>query len=131
MDVRLQPTTEKLIIEVHDKAVESVKLRWAKVRWLRHEAGIRDAPLIIVLASSVAALYVADLKNAESRLSIDPGLHGYRPLLHPLPRALGAGQPRRLLKLRCPRPRRQEDHLKTHPSCPTLHLQPTVSKTIR
>ena len=71
--------------EARNKAVESVKLRWAKVRWLRHEAGTRDPPLIIVLASSVAAVYVADLKNAESKLSIDPGLHGYRPLLHSLP----------------------------------------------
>ena len=65
MDVRLQPTTEKLINEVHDKAVESVKLRW-----LGHEAGTMDAPLalIFILASSVAAVYVADLKNAESKL---------------------------------------------------------------
>ena len=65
MDVRLQPTTEKLIIEVHDKAVESVKLRW-----LGHEAGTMDAPLalIFILASSVAAVYVTDLKNAESKL---------------------------------------------------------------
>ena len=61
--------------EARNKAVESVKLRWAKVRWLRHEAGTRDPPLIIVLASSVAAVYVA-----ESKLSIDPGL-----LLHSLP----------------------------------------------
>ena len=89
MDVRLQPTTEKLIMEVRDKALESVKLRWAEERWLGHEAGTRDAPLIIILASSVAAVYVANLKNAESKLPmkifIDPGLHGYRPLLCPLP----------------------------------------------
>ena len=65
MDVRLQPTTEKLIMEVRDKAVESVKLRL-----LGHEAGTKNAPLalIIILASSVAAVYVADLKNAESKL---------------------------------------------------------------
>ena len=39
MDVRLQPTAEKLIMEARDKAVESVKLRWAEEKWARHEAG--------------------------------------------------------------------------------------------
>ena len=43
MDVRLQPTAEKLIMEARDKAVESVKLRWAEERWLGHEAGSRAA----------------------------------------------------------------------------------------
>ena len=41
IDVRLQPTAEKLIMEARDKAVESVKLRWAEERWLGHEAGSR------------------------------------------------------------------------------------------
>ena len=33
MDVRLQSTAEKLIMEARDKAVEAVKLRWAEDKW--------------------------------------------------------------------------------------------------
>ena len=32
MDVRLQPTSEKLIMETRDKAVEAVKMRWLEVK---------------------------------------------------------------------------------------------------
>ena len=42
MEVRLQPTCEKLIMEARDKAVEAVKLRWAEETWSDHSAGSRQ-----------------------------------------------------------------------------------------
>ena len=42
MEVRLQPTCEKLIMEARDKAVEAVKLRWAEETWSDHNTGSRQ-----------------------------------------------------------------------------------------
>ena len=42
MDIRLQPTCEKLIMEARDKAVEAVKLRWAEETWSDHNTGSRQ-----------------------------------------------------------------------------------------
>jgi len=42
MDIRLQPTCEKLIMEARDKAVEAVKLRWAEETWSDHHTGSRQ-----------------------------------------------------------------------------------------
>ena len=42
MDVRLQSTAEKLIMEARDKAVEAVKLRWAEETWSEHNTGSRQ-----------------------------------------------------------------------------------------
>ena len=61
MDVRLQPTAEKLIMEARDKAVESVKLRWAEEKWARHEAGSR-ATLDKTLAE-LSGLGVANISS--------------------------------------------------------------------
>ena len=36
MDVRLQPTCKKLIMEARDKAVEAVKMRWTEDTWQPH-----------------------------------------------------------------------------------------------
>merc|ERR1712126_268902 len=45
IDVRLQPTCEKLIMEARDKAVEAVKMRWVDgdTHWQPHNAGSRQA----------------------------------------------------------------------------------------
>ena len=45
IDVRLQPTCEKLIMEARDKAVEAVKMRWVDgdTQWQPHNAGSRQA----------------------------------------------------------------------------------------
>ena len=43
MDVRLQPTCEKLIMEARDKAVEAVKMRWTEDKWQPHVSSSRYA----------------------------------------------------------------------------------------
>ena len=61
MDVRLQSTAEKLIMEARDKAVEAVKLRWAEDKWLGHEAGSRPA-----LDKTLAELSAVGVANIGS-----------------------------------------------------------------
>ena len=66
MDIRLQPTCEKLIMEARDKAVEAVKIRWSEDKWQPHNAGSRQS-----LEKMITELSNLGVANISSFL--DPG----------------------------------------------------------
>jgi len=61
MDVRLQPTCEKLIMEARDKAVEAVKMRWTEDKWQPHVSSSRQ-----ILDKTIAELSNIGVANINS-----------------------------------------------------------------